>query len=155
MTDRRVIVTGSRSFEERDFVFDVLAEVYTATLIAGRWDALQIVHGAARGADTLADVWVRRYREKRPSWLLRDPEPHPPKTDLYGASALTMRNEEMAVAGADLCVGFGYTYPATGGTHDMLCRANSYGIETHYYRVGKRRRPEPRTLLDVFAEGDG
>ncbi len=49
----RVLVTGGRDFTDGDFVFRQLA------LLHLRYGFMILIHGGARGADTLADVWAR------------------------------------------------------------------------------------------------
>lgn len=123
---RRVIVTGGRGFVDVGLVTRALALVnpYAA-----------LVHGAAPGADSLAaGVWL--------SWGHRV-EPHPARWSApcrsqcrpghrrrrrsgedYCPMAGPYRNQEMADAGADVCLAF----PGGRGTADMKARALTAGI---------------------------
>jgi hypothetical protein len=58
-------------------------------------------------------------------------EPHPADWDALGKAAGPARNEEMAAAGAHICLAF--PSPASTGTHDMIRRAVAHGIHTRIY----------------------
>jgi hypothetical protein len=107
----RVIVCGGRDFEDRDGLFQAMDAVHKATPIT------MVVHGAARGADALAGEWAAsRGMAVKAS---------PADWKRYGRSAGPRRNQEMADAGADLCIAF-----AGGiGTADMCGRAAAAGIK--------------------------
>ncbi len=107
----RIIVCGGRKYGNRAFVYvslDILLEIYGPTMI--------IVHGWAKGADSLADDWCRERGVKA--------ERHPADWDTHGRGAGPIRNREMAQAGADLCVAF----PGTSGTQSMINEATACGI---------------------------
>lgn len=92
----RVLVTGSRTWTDRDALFDALVQI--AERFAG--SEIVLVHGAAKqGADKLAAEWA----ETRQAIT---PEPHPADWDGLGKGAGFARNAEMVRAGADLCVTF-------------------------------------------------
>lgn len=75
-----------------------------------------VVHGGARGADTLAGTWA----QKRGVPV----QVHPAEWQQLGAKAGPLRNQAMADAGADGCTAF----PGGRGTADMCRRAESAGI---------------------------
>lgn len=50
----RVLVCGGRDFADRDLLFATLDKV-----LAKYGDGLVIVHGAARGADLMAEEWAK------------------------------------------------------------------------------------------------
>lgn len=108
----RIIVCGGREYADRDRVAGVLTEYLHNSPV--------IVHGAARGADTLAGDVAED--------LLLEVEPHPADWDRYRGQrpnpAGFIRNKEMAKLGADLCIAF----PGGGGTEDMVRRAIEHGI---------------------------
>ena len=90
----RVLITGSRDWDDYDTMYDALSKVY---------DSLKprnpiLVHGAARGADTSAETIWRRLGGKT--------EAHPADWEQYGKRAGFIRNDEMVKAGAVLCVAF-------------------------------------------------
>lgn len=112
----RVIVCGSRRWHDRQAVADRL---YTLTLECDDGaDNLVIVHGNAQGADRLAD------EEAGKAGLLT--EAHPARWELHGKRAGLLRNEEMALLGADLCIAF-WDGRSTGTAH-MLDEARKRGI---------------------------
>ncbi|MBF6540764.1 DUF2493 domain-containing protein [Nocardia farcinica] len=128
---RRLLVTGSRNWTDRQIIRDALARA---------WRDLQpgpivLVHGAARGADTIAsDIWT--------GGGLPD-EPHPAKWDqacgptcthrrqrdsrVYHTCAGGIRNQLMVDLGADLVLGFPIG-AGWSGTKDCLARARAAGI---------------------------
>lgn len=98
---RRILVTGSRTWTDRAAVSRALD---MCLVEAGR--DLVVVHGAcSRGADQLADQWVRCMWAGLPVGTLRA-ERHPAEWSRYGPSAGAIRNEEMVALGADLCLAF-------------------------------------------------
>lgn len=89
----RVLVTGSRTWQDRAAVIDALDRLLS---IDG---ALIIVHGNARGADRMAHNWALDQR-----WAI--PEPHLADWKTYGKRAGMIRNAEMVALGADICLAF-------------------------------------------------
>jgi hypothetical protein len=107
----RVIVCGGRDFDDRARVFEALDAIHAARPIT------RVVHGAARGADALAGEWADAHDIAV--------EAAPADWKRYGRGAGPKRNQEMADAGADLCVAF----PGGTGTADMCRRAAATGIK--------------------------
>lgn len=92
----RILVTGSRDWEDHDAVRDALA-----TAIYQKVPAV-IVHGACpRGADAMASWWVRRYRH-----LDVTEEAHRAETFGPWPRCGPLRNEHMVNLGADICLAF-------------------------------------------------
>lgn len=91
----RVLITGSREWDDYDRMFDVLSRVYAS--LKARNPVL--VHGAARGADKAAEsIWQR---------LGGKTEAHPADWHKHGPKkAGFIRNAEMVKLGAVLCVAF-------------------------------------------------
>ena len=90
---KRILVTGSRDWDDISQIFNILNHLMK------RWGTnLIIVHGGARGADTMAGQWagVQFLQE----------EVHPADWDKYGKRAGFVRNAEMVALGADICVAF-------------------------------------------------
>jgi hypothetical protein len=117
---KRVIVCGSRRWRDRELIAYVLSEL----MIVRGWNPI-IVHGAARGADRIADEEAGKL-----GFLT---EPHAADWDLYGKKAGPIRNEEMAALGADLCIAFWDGKVTNSGTMDMVDRAKKHGIPYHLY----------------------
>lgn len=108
----RVIVCGSRAWHDRQRISDRLA------LLPGEDDTV-VVHGAARGADRIAE------QEAQKLGLLV--ESHPADWERHGRKrAGHIRNEEMAALGADLCIAF--WDGRSNGTCSMMEKAEAHGI---------------------------
>jgi hypothetical protein len=109
---RRILVTGSRTWQDRATVW--------ADLDAQReHGAFVLVHGACpTGADAAAAAWAR-YRGN----LV---EPHPANWSALGRRAGPIRNAEMVKAGADLCLA--YCIGASAGTMGCVKLAEQAGI---------------------------
>lgn len=105
----RVIVCGSRAWTDRARVADRLFFLPT--------DAV-IVHGAAKGADRIAE------QEAQKLGLLI--ESHPADWEAHGKRAGFIRNEKMAALGAHLCIAF--WDGRSRGTLHMVNRAVEYNI---------------------------
>jgi hypothetical protein len=119
MSNARILVTGSRDFDseyEMRFWLNRAVQFY----VEDGDTAPILVHGGARGADSIADkVWRA---------LGYPVEVHPANWDAYGKSAGYRRNAEMAKLGADLCLAF--PIGESKGTRMMMDLANQYGITT-------------------------
>ena len=105
----KVLVCGGRDFADKDTLTAVLDELNIAV----------IVHGAAKGADTLADD----YAKERQIPVKR----HPANWNKHGLAAGYIRNQQMLVnEQPDLVVAF---LGRNGkGTEDMVRRAIKAGI---------------------------
>jgi len=124
----RVIVCGSRGWTDPGPVQEALAALPAESTV---------VHGAARGADSIA---------ARIAVDLGLPvEAHPAQWDKWGRSAGPRRNAEMAALGADLCLAFRLTGPSPG-TDDMVRRCRALGIPVrawHMLHAGAGPGPLP------------
>jgi hypothetical protein len=138
VADYRVLVTGSRDWQDRKMVFDaldaVLAEVAWAARDAGRqpW-TLTVVHGQCpSGADWQARRW---YWSRSRLWhghVYEDP--HPADWSRLGKGAGNARNQEMVDKGANRCLAFYWAEAANAGTADCTARAEAAGISvTRFY----------------------
>lgn len=109
----KVLVCGGRDFAATAFVFDVLDAQHAI------FHFTHVIHGDARGADTLADAWA----------LSRGVQPVrcPALWKLHGSLiAGPKRNEAMAALHPDLVIAF----PGGKGTANMLRIAAAQGIKT-------------------------
>lgn len=118
MTNLRILVTGSRDFNDSAKMRIVLFRVLEA--LGHEEDSKPVlVHGDARGADTIARrIWTLE-------WGFLD-EAHSADWELYGKAAGHIRNAEMAELGADVCIAF-----PTGkspGTRGMMNLCRKKGI---------------------------
>jgi hypothetical protein len=133
----RILITGSRDFSDARTVMRGIT-VAIETLITKFPDdkEIVIVHGAARGADTLAENYVHNTAQYLTSkgYRIRQ-EKHPAKWDDHGRSAGPIRNQEMVDKGADICVAFIKGGAANRGTTDCSGRARKAGIEVLEFRA--------------------
>lgn len=109
MTERRVLVCGSRDYQNAAHVWRVLDDLSPQPTV--------IIHGDYRGADTLAKRWaIARFIPDLPfpaDWIA------------YGRGAGPRRNQRMIDEGKpDLVVAF----PGAAGTRDLVFRAREAGI---------------------------
>jgi hypothetical protein len=138
--ERRVIVTGSRTWHDRKAVW---VELDRQLLMC---DRLTVVWGRAyMGADRHAGTWTGFGR--RPKVII--PEPHPADWDKYRKAAGMIRNTEMVALGADACLAFlmpcmlqgclksGGRHHWTHGGTDCADKAAAAGIPV-IYRYGER-----------------
>ena len=117
----RILVTGSR---EVDAVAEriVMAALADAVITAARVDRdIVIVHGGARGVDTVAAFWAPPILTER----------HPANWDVYGKRAGIVRNLGMVHAGADVCLAF--PRRASVGTWHCIRAAADVGIPVRIY----------------------
>jgi len=123
----RVIVTGGRDFglrkSERELIETTLMELYLQN------GDLLIVHGDAKGTDTVAKEWGKReglqVEAHKARWHdMSAPGAYRVPGTAHNANAGKDRNQKMADAGADLCLAF----PGGNGTADMVRRASRAGI---------------------------
>lgn len=106
----RVLVSGSRHFKDYEQLKGVLS-AYNIT---------EIIHGAARGADTLAG----RYGEEIDSPVSRLPA----DWETYGRRAGPIRNSRMLKEGLpDMVIAF--RGPGSRGTQNMIDQARRAGVE--------------------------
>lgn len=135
---RRILVTGSRDWTDSAAIYRAL---YYQRCVAGDI-GIVIVHGAATGADTIADHWGRQFYqgsvtvEDHPAdWPHCGPDcRHSPKYrdgKRYCPLAGFRRNQLMVDLGADVCLGF--PFPNSRGTQDCMARARKAGIVVQEY----------------------
>lgn len=99
----RVLVCGSRGWHDRDRIARRICELPPS-------DETMVVHGAARGADRIAE------QEAQKAGLFV--EPHPADWERYGKRAGIVRNLEMLDSGIDLVIAF-HDGRSTGTQHTI------------------------------------
>ena len=107
-----ILVCGGRTYNNKDKVNEVLSSIHKETPIS------VLIHGAAKGADTLAGCWAREngIKEKQ----------YPALWNTHGKAAGIMRNQKMLDDNkVDLVIAF----PGGKGTADMVERAKKANIE--------------------------
>ena len=108
---RKVLVCGGRDYHNKELLFRVLDASNASKPID------LIIHGAARGADMLAQAWA----DDRGVCCLQFAADW--KTD--GKAAGPIRNRKMLLEEPDLVIAF----PGGSGTADMVRRARKAGVE--------------------------
>jgi hypothetical protein len=124
--DYRVLVTGSRDWTDLLALDKALgAEKSLADIDQKR---MVVVHGAARGADAMAEEWAKRNGvavERHPArWR---------ENGVYNPYAGLYRNRQMVMAGADICLAF-IRSGSRGATHCARL-AEEAGIPVNYHRA--------------------
>ena len=126
----RVLVTGSRTWDDARTIWTALDAVARGAAEA-RVPLVTVVHGAAKGADELADRWVRTYGAGNPTVTA---ERHPALWQRFGKRAGIVRNEIMISRGADLVLAF-IRDNSPGATHCAELAADR-GIRLRVWRYG-------------------
>lgn len=107
----KLLVTGGRNLTDFQAVALTLDTLHAQTPIA------LLIHGAARGADSLASAWAA-YRNIQS-------HAYPANWDLHGKAAGHIRNQRMLTEGRpDAYLAF----PGGRGTADMVARCRKQGI---------------------------
>jgi hypothetical protein len=123
MTGYRVLVTSSRTWQNRTIVWATL----TRLAALHGWEGFTVVHGAAlTGGDEYAQQWACQHRR---DGVIN--EPHPAKWapfGIYNPTAGFARNTEMVALGADTCVAF--IRNSSPGASDCARKAEEAGIPT-------------------------
>lgn len=123
----RVLVFGGRDYADRPKLFRVLDAAVE------RLGMDFLIHGAATGADALADEWARSRGVDHLAFPAAWDDIHRPGAVVrytkagkaYDAAAGGIRNQRMIDAGRpEIAIGF----PGGAGTRDMASRVRSAGI---------------------------
>lgn len=114
---KRILVCGDRNWNDHNMIWAVLDKLPSNTII---------VHGAARGADRMANDVAEA--------LGLTVEPHKAQWDLYGRSAGVRRNQEMLDSGIDQVHAFHDDLGHSKGTGDMVRRAKKAGVPVKVHR---------------------
>ena len=111
--DRKILVCGDRYWKDEFTIADTLLG------IIGPGDTL--IHGGAKGADTIAGNVVSRLGYSvtvfKAQW------------DKYGKGAGPVRNQQMIDQNPDLVIAFHSDLAESKGTADTVRRANKAGIK--------------------------
>lgn len=106
----RLLVCGGRDYSDERSAFMALDKV-----LARRRVSL-VIHGAYRGADTLADAWAKARGIER--------KPCPADWQRHGPKAGPLRNAHMLTQQPDGVVAL----PGGAGTEDMVMQALAAGL---------------------------
>ena len=107
-----ILVCGGRTYGNKEKVYEVLSSIHKEKNIT------TLIHGAAKGADTIAGYWARENTIKEKQC--------PALWNTYGKAAGSIRNQKMLDDNKiDLVIAF----PGGKGTADMVQRAKKANIE--------------------------
>jgi len=138
----RILITGTRSWDDKDFIYKVLAGEFLldpdAVLVSGgqrsRRTNLKTKKAEFYGADYLCEkIW---------SAFGGSIERHPANWARFGNGAGFRRNEYMVMLGADKCIGF-ILNNSPGATFTANL-AEEKGIPTIRYNITKKRLPKKK-----------
>lgn len=117
----RVLVCGGRDYGNYDYL-----KTFLSALQVVEAPFSCIIHGAARGADTMAGTYARRHNIPL--------EECPANWEVHGKSAGIIRNKQMLDEGKpDLVVAF----PGGSGTAHMVKIAKAAGVRVIEIKEGK------------------
>jgi YspA, cpYpsA-related SLOG family len=112
----RILITGGRSWSDREIIFYAILEASRGVL----WKDVTVVHGGAKGADTIASEIAQALGMKT--------EAHLADWQAYHKAAGPLRNQKMVDLGADVCLAF--LQPNSKGTANCIEKAKKAGIKT-------------------------
>lgn len=119
----RVLVCGSRHFNDQELLNKTLFEI---TKLDEVYNHGTVIHGNAKGADTLGALWGYRM-----GWKV---EAYPADWDKYGKGAGHIRNKQMLDEGKpDLVVAF--MAKDSRGTKNMVDQATKAGVEVKIINI--------------------
>lgn len=114
----KVLVTGSRQYKNDETIFNALQKLNPQT------DT--IIHGGARGADTLAGFIAKELGFK----VIEVPA----QWTKFGRAAGPIRNQEMLDMEPELVLAFHENLEESKGTKDMVTRSKKKGVKVFFYK---------------------
>ena len=114
----KILVTGDRNWYDVELVRKVLSEYKDENPI--------IIHGAARGLDTIAGIVAEQLGYS----VLK----YPADWERFGRAAGPIRNQEMLKTNPDLVIAFHNNIFASKGTKDMVLRSLQAGKQVRYVK---------------------
>jgi hypothetical protein len=97
MSELRLIIAGSRDWNNYNILRDITNEILTDIYFKSPFTSVQVISGTARGADLLGEQYAKEYNF--------DIKRFPADWEKYGKKAGFLRNIEMA-KNADACIVF-------------------------------------------------
>lgn len=124
---KRLLITGSRTWPNQPAIPTAILQLWLG------WGKppLTLVHGGARGVDTMAGDAIDTQAAHNPE--LFKVEVHPALWDIHGRAAGHIRNAEMVALGADHLLAF--IHNGSRGATGCLALAERAGIPTTVYRL--------------------
>ena len=122
----RVLVTGSRTWEDAAAIYDALHE---AAIGSGKpIHEVTVVHGGAAGVDVMAEFWAKEVTARTEVHYVISAD-----WQEHGKSAGYLRNKRMVDLGADVCLAF--IRNGSKGATMTADLAEKAGIPTHRFVV--------------------
>ncbi len=119
----KLLVCGDRNYEDSDLLFSILNELHREHKV------VEVVHGAAKGADILGHIWAHHNGVKA--------TPVYADWKQFGRAAGTIRNNKMLEMQPDLVVAFHKNISESKGTISCLKAAEKLGIKTLLIEKGE------------------
>lgn len=119
---KRILITGSRDWADAQTVHDALE----GQLV--EHGSIVVVHGAARGADSIADSWAKK---KKAEGHKVEVESYPADWNRHGKAAGPIRNQQMVDLGAHVTLAF--PLGKSVGTRHAMRAAQKAGIRVINY----------------------
>lgn len=116
----KVLVCGGRSYDNRERLFEVLDKALKAATMAGR--AFTLVHGGARGADSLSHVWATMRKDNVTVRV------HEADWKTHGRAAGPIRNKLMLTSENPNVI---IAFKGGNGTADMIRQAKKAGVDVY------------------------
>lgn len=118
----RILITGDRNWTDKEFINKVLRELW----YEDEYDDLVIIHGCAKGADSIAGEIGKQNSQNVVEF--------PADWDKYGKAAGPTRNQQMLDEGKpELVLAFHDNIELSKGTKHMVKISQKAGIETRVY----------------------
>lgn len=117
----RILITGSREWTDRDLIREAI--IFAAQTAGAHPQETTIVHGGARGADTIAKEIGKQFGCQV--------EGHAADWATYRKAAGHRRNAEMVALGADACLAF--PIGKSPGTRGCVALCEKAGIPITIY----------------------
>jgi hypothetical protein len=113
--DFRVLVCGGRDYDDAQLLVEVLDELLQQATAQNK--RIILIHGAARGADSLAESWAEYHKLQIKRF--------PANWKKHGRAAGAIRNTIMLEEGQPQLV---VAFPGGAGTRNMIQQAQKYGV---------------------------
>jgi hypothetical protein len=131
----RVLVTGSREWTDHHLIRRELDRLVQRL---GEDEQLIVVHGAARGADTIADQEAYKINLRHGEGVI-SVERYPADWERYGKAAGPIRNTQMLDPRPSLVLAFHEDLESSKGTADMVRKALALCIPVEQVEPDGRR----------------
>lgn len=133
MTEKifRLLITGSRDWSDYNIIAKKMAIAFSDARNAG-YTKIIVVHGGAKGADSLAREFSNKVEERIDGLDIRQ-EIHYPEWDKHKSAAGPIRNKKMVDKGANLCLAF--IKNKSRGATGCAAAAKLSGIKVEYERI--------------------